>query len=124
MEAYHRTRKDGAVGVDGVTGEEYAQSLEQNLEQQTQQMGGCWLLEVDIRKFFDTLDHRCMREILEQRVRDGVVRRLLDKQTRRIWCKWLRRRTRGNNGMTWERFHVLTTSCFRLAGPRIVHSTA
>ena len=30
-EAYHRTRKDGAVGVDGVTGEEYAQLLEQNL---------------------------------------------------------------------------------------------
>ena len=46
------------------------------------------------------------------------------QQTHRVWCKWLRRRTRGNRGMTWEKFHVLTTSCFCLASPRIVHSTA
>ena len=30
-EAYRRTRKDGAVGVDGVTAEEYEQDLEGNL---------------------------------------------------------------------------------------------
>ncbi|MCY0858659.1 hypothetical protein [Cupriavidus sp. D39] len=29
--AYDRTRKDGAVGVDGQTGEDYAANLEQNL---------------------------------------------------------------------------------------------
>jgi hypothetical protein len=28
QEAYRRTRKDGAVGVDGVTAEEYEQDLE------------------------------------------------------------------------------------------------
>jgi retron-type reverse transcriptase len=33
-EAYRRTRKDGAVGVDGVTAEEYEQDLEGNLQQQ------------------------------------------------------------------------------------------
>ena len=31
-EAYRRTRKDGAVGVDGVTAEEYEQDLESNLQ--------------------------------------------------------------------------------------------
>src|SRR2546430_5154012 len=31
-EAYQRTRKDGAVGVDGVTAEEYEQDLEDNLQ--------------------------------------------------------------------------------------------
>ena len=31
-EAYRRTRKDGAVGVDGVTAEEYEQDLEGNLQ--------------------------------------------------------------------------------------------
>jgi len=31
-EAYRRTRKDGAVGVDGVTAEEYEQNLEGNLQ--------------------------------------------------------------------------------------------
>ena len=30
-EAYRRTRKDGAVGVDGVTAAEYEQDLEENL---------------------------------------------------------------------------------------------
>ena len=46
------------------------------------------------------------------------------QQTRRLWCKWLRRRTRGHDGMTWDRFRVLTSTCFRLARPRIVHSYA
>ena len=31
-EAYRRTRKDGAVGVDGMTAEEYEQDLEVNLQ--------------------------------------------------------------------------------------------
>jgi retron-type reverse transcriptase len=30
-EAYRRTRKDGATGVDGQTAEQYAQRLEENL---------------------------------------------------------------------------------------------
>lgn len=43
------------------------------------QMGGGWLLEVDIRKFFDTLDHRRLQDILRQRIRDGVLLRLIGK---------------------------------------------
>ena len=31
-EAYHRTRKDGAAGVDDVTGKEYAENLHDNLQ--------------------------------------------------------------------------------------------
>src|SRR5262245_66051646 len=31
-EAYRRTRKDGAAGVDGVTADEYEQNLEGNLQ--------------------------------------------------------------------------------------------
>jgi group II intron reverse transcriptase/maturase len=38
-----------------------------------------WILEVDIRKFFDTLDHAHLREFLRLRVRDGVLLRLIDK---------------------------------------------
>ena len=153
QEAYHRTRKDGAAGVDGQTGEDYAANLEGNLQslldraksgtyqarrcdgctsprpglatetrplgiptfedkvlqravvmvletiyeqdfldcsygfrpgrsahqaldalwQQTMEMGGGWILEVDIRKFFDTIDHGHLREFLQRRVRDGVL---------------------------------------------------
>lgn len=40
---------------------------------------GGWLLEVDIAKYFDTLDHAHLRRILEQRVRDGVLLRLIGK---------------------------------------------
>ncbi len=51
----------------------------QVLWQQVMDLGGCWLVEVDIRKFFDTLDHAQLRALLRQRVRDGVLLRLIDK---------------------------------------------
>jgi retron-type reverse transcriptase len=40
---------------------------------------GGWVLELDIRAFFDSLDHSQLRRILDQRVRDGVLRRTIDK---------------------------------------------
>ena len=40
--------------------------------------GGC-VLEVDIRKFFDNLDHGHLRQFLQRRVRDGVLLRLIGK---------------------------------------------
>jgi RNA-directed DNA polymerase len=43
------------------------------------QLGGGWVLEVDIRKFFDSVDHERLREVLRRRVRDGVVLRLIGK---------------------------------------------
>ena len=48
------------------------------LWQATTWMGGGWVLEVDIKRFFDTLDHEHLREILRQRVRDGVILRLIE----------------------------------------------
>lgn len=42
-------------------------------------MGGGWVLEVDIRRFFDSVEHQHLRTILDQRVRDGVIRRSIDK---------------------------------------------
>ena len=38
-----------------------------------------WILEVDLAKFFDTVAHRQMREMLSRRVRDGVIERLIAK---------------------------------------------
>jgi retron-type reverse transcriptase len=51
----------------------------QALRQQVMELRGCWLVEVDIRKFFDTLDHAHLRGRLRQRVRDGVLLPLIDK---------------------------------------------
>ena len=159
LEAYDRTRKDGAVGVDGQDGEDYAVNLMGNLQslldraksgtyqappvrrvhipkggsatetrplgiptfedkvlqravvmvleaiyeqdfkdcsygfrpgrsahqaldslwQQTMGIGGGWIVDVDIRKFFDTIDHGHLRDFLKRRVRDGVLLRLIGK---------------------------------------------
>jgi RNA-directed DNA polymerase len=158
-QAYQKTRKDGAPGVDGQTGEDYAANLKDNLQslldraksgtyqappvrrvhipkagsatetrplgiptfedkvlqravvmvleaiyeqdftdcsygfrpgrsahqaldalwKKTMAMGGGWILDVDIRKFFDTIDHAHLRDFLKRRVRDGVLIRLIGK---------------------------------------------
>lgn len=158
-EAYQRTRKDGAVGVDGQRAADYGANLEDNLRslleraksgtykappvrrvyipkggsttetrpigipafedkvlqravvmvleaiyeqdfydcsygfrprrsahdaldalwRQTMHNGGGWVLELDIRKFFDELDHAHLRAFLQHRVRDGVLLRLIGK---------------------------------------------
>jgi RNA-directed DNA polymerase len=49
------------------------------VQSQTVKMAGRWVLEIDIRKFFDTLDHRQLRDIVRKRVRDGVLLRLISK---------------------------------------------
>jgi RNA-directed DNA polymerase len=157
-EAYRRTRKDGALGVDGKSAEQYAEQLEVNLQSLLDRaksgrywappvrrvhipkgdgaetrpigiptfedkvlqravamvigevyeqefhdfsygfrpgrsahqalqalqnaawrMGGGWIVEVDIRKFFDTVDHAHLREILHRRIGDRVLLRLIGK---------------------------------------------
>ena len=155
--AYECTRKDGAVGVDGQTGQDYAANLEQNLQSlidrlksgryralpvrrhyidksdgskralgipsfeekvaqraiamllepiYEQDFRDCsfgfrparnahqalqvirrgimerrarWVVEVDVRKYFDSIDHAKLRELLARRITDGVVRRMIDK---------------------------------------------
>jgi RNA-directed DNA polymerase len=51
----------------------------QVVRDQTMRMAGGWILEVDLRKFFDTLDRRLLQDIVRQRVRDGVLVRLIGK---------------------------------------------
>jgi len=40
---------------------------------------GGWVVELDIRKYFDTIVHNNLRDMLRKRIRDGVVLRLIDK---------------------------------------------
>ena len=155
--AYQLTRKDGAVGVDGVTAAEYEENLESNLEDLLSRMktgqykapavrrhyipkadgtvrplgiptfedkvaqravlmmlesiyeenflecsygfrpgrgahgaldaiwvgvmkeGQRWVIDADIRKYFDSIDHTKLREFLDLRIKDGVIRRMIDK---------------------------------------------
>src|SRR6202521_4276768 len=41
--------------------------------------GATGVLDVDVRKYFDSIPHSHLREILDQRVTDGVIRRMIDK---------------------------------------------
>jgi len=43
------------------------------------EMGGGWVVEVDVRRYFDTIDHEHLRTVLHQRIGDGVVLRLIGK---------------------------------------------
>jgi RNA-directed DNA polymerase len=42
-------------------------------------MGGGWGIDVDIRSFFDMVDHSTLQELVRERVRDGVVLRMIGK---------------------------------------------
>ncbi|WP_406699143.1 reverse transcriptase domain-containing protein [Singulisphaera sp. Ch08] len=46
---------------------------------QTMGMRGGWILDVDVRQFFDTIDHGHLRAFLKRRIRDGVLLRLIGK---------------------------------------------
>ena len=47
--------------------------------QQATRLGIQWVLEVDIRKYFDSVDRSKLEELVGQRTGDGVVRRLISK---------------------------------------------
>ena len=38
-----------------------------------------WVIDIDIRKYFDSIPHSHLRTFLDQRVTDGVIRRMIDK---------------------------------------------
>ena len=41
--------------------------------------GQYWVLDIDVRKYFDSIPHHHLRTLLDQRVTDGVIRRMIDK---------------------------------------------
>src|SRR5580658_3118348 len=49
------------------------------LHREASMMAGGWIIELDIRKYFDSIDHGRLREVLHGRIRDGVVQRLIGK---------------------------------------------
>ena len=159
MEAYRRTRKNGALGIDEQSAQEYAENLEGNLwslldraksgryrapavrrvyipkdaegketrpigiptfedkvlqravtmalepvyeqdfldcsygfrpgrsahqaiatvRSSLMKMGGGFIIDLDIRKYFDTISHQQIQDIFRKRVRDGVLVRLIGK---------------------------------------------
>lgn len=49
-------------------------------------MAGGWVVDVDVRKFFDTIPKQKLREALRRRIKDGVIDRLVGKWLRAgVW---------------------------------------
>jgi retron-type reverse transcriptase len=42
-------------------------------------MGGGWITDADVEKFFDHVDWRQLEEFVQKRVQDGVVKRLIGR---------------------------------------------
>jgi group II intron reverse transcriptase/maturase len=63
----------------GYRPERSAHSALKSLWKQVMSMGGCWLIDADIKRFFETVGHAELKRMLNQRVGDGVVRRLVSK---------------------------------------------
>jgi group II intron reverse transcriptase/maturase len=67
------------------------------LRDDVMERGGRWVIDADIKSYFDTIDHCMLRKCVRRRVTDGVIVRMIDK-----WLKagvmedgeW-RRTTRG-----------------------------
>lgn len=76
---YEQDFKDGSWGFrPGRSAHGALEALQKGL----MAIAGGWVIEVDIRSFFDTLDPGHLRSFLDRRVRDGVVRRTIDKWLR------------------------------------------
>jgi len=69
----------GSIHSTDEAGERAPADPLESLREAVMGMKGGWVLEVDIRKFYDTLAHHPIREIVRQRVQDGVLLRLISK---------------------------------------------
>ena len=76
------TRKLGLEFYDFSYGFRPGKSTHQALEYLWQGIMGNnihWIIDLDIRRFFDTMKHETLRDLLRLRVRDGVITRLIGK---------------------------------------------
>ncbi|MHC4357062.1 MAG: group II intron reverse transcriptase/maturase [Planctomycetota bacterium] len=80
--AYHRLRKDAAVGVDGVTKEAYGQNLEENLQSLHARMKAMKYRHQPIRRVHIPKDRNRTRPIgistLEDKIVQGSLREILE----------------------------------------------
>ena len=102
-------------------------------------MGGSWIIDLDIRKFFDSIKWNILEGVIKRRVCDGVLIQKLRghygyygingnfssikmfyRNVERIWRKWLERRSRKRN-LYWIKMKKILKT-YPLPYPRIVHS--
>ena len=75
FEAYCRTRKDGAPGVDGVTAQEYAQNLEENLKDLHERMRSGRYKAPPVKRAWIEKEDKSRRPIGIPEFEDKIVQR-------------------------------------------------
>ena len=73
---YEQDFKDCSFGFR--PGKSPHQALQQ-LRNDIMEREGRWVIDVDLRRFFDTIDKGMLRSLIAKRVGDGVVRKMIDK---------------------------------------------
>ena len=73
---YEQDFKDCSFGFR--PGKSPHQALQQ-LRTDIMKRNGRWIIDVDLRRFFDTIDKGKLRRLIAERVGDGVVRKMIDK---------------------------------------------
>jgi RNA-directed DNA polymerase len=38
-----------------------------------------YIIDADLQNYFGSIDHQCLRELLDRRIKDGVIRKMIDK---------------------------------------------
>ena len=41
--------------------------------------GKRYIIDADMQNYFGSIDHQCLRDLLDQRIKDGVIRKMIDK---------------------------------------------
>lgn len=51
----------------------------QKLFEEVSFKGKRYIIDADMQNYFGSINHQCLREFLDQRIKDGVIRRMIDK---------------------------------------------
>ena len=78
-ECFRQLRKDAAAGIDKVTKKEYGLSLEKNLAALVEGGRIHFIVDADIKGFFDNVDHEWLMKFLGHRIADKRVLRYVKR---------------------------------------------
>jgi len=59
-------------------GKSQHQALEE-LSREVSVKGKRYIIDADLQNYFGSIDHQCLREFLDRRIKDGVIRKMIDK---------------------------------------------
>lgn len=65
----------------------------EELSRQFSLKGKRYIIDADMQNYFGSINHQCLRELLDRRIKDGVIRKMIDK--------WLKAGVLGNGQLMY-----------------------